>query len=93
MRGFLRPKPVVVPARDLVPEASRIVPAPNQFSHVLARRQPYFLDEAGSSRRRGGYFAKGTKVLLLARRGAYCRVADRRGLYVEVPCDALRPLE
>ena len=93
MRGFLRPKPVVLPPRALVPKGPRIVPAPNQFSHALARRQPYFFDKAGPSRRPDGYFPKGTKVLVLARRGAYCRVADRRGLYVEIPCDALRVLQ
>jgi hypothetical protein len=92
MRGFVRPKPVVVSPKAMVPKATHITPAPNQFSHALARRAPYYFEKAARGRTPDGYFAKGTKVLVLGRRGAYCRVADRRGLYVEIPCDALRPL-
>lgn len=93
MKGFVQPKPVVLSAKALVRQPSRIRPAPNQFTHALVRREPYFFAGARRPQEPDGYFAKGTKVVLLARRaGKYCRVADRRGLYVEVACDALRKL-
>jgi hypothetical protein len=92
MKGFVEPRRVVLSDKALVREPSRIRPAPNQFTHALVRREPYFF--VGTGRRAAepdGYFSRGTKVVLLGRGGGrYCRVADRRGLHVEVRCESLR---
>jgi hypothetical protein len=92
MKGFLAPKAVVLDPGALVPAPS-IVPPPNRFTHVLRRREPYYVPaKAGRPEGPAGHFAKGTRVVLLGRRGRYGRVADRRGRHVEVELESLEAL-
>jgi len=78
----------------LVPGRNLIAPAPNQFTHEVARAQPYYFTRAQPGMAPDGEFAAGTKVvLLLYDGGATCRVADDRGLYVETEYDSLRKLQ
>ena len=77
----------------MVPDKNIIRPAPNQFTHELTRAQPFYFDGAQQGRPPDGELPAGAKVVLLLHDGgAYCRVADGRGLYVEVEHDALRRL-
>ncbi|HEV2859664.1 MAG TPA: hypothetical protein VGX48_01505 [Pyrinomonadaceae bacterium] len=90
MEGFTRPEAEVLDEGSLVPGANLISPPPNQFTHVLARAQPYYY---GRGRRPDGEFPEGTKVVLMTYEGgARCRVADGRGLYVETKYDGLKKL-
>ena len=92
MRGFDKPKAVVLEPEALDQEATRMVPPPKEFTHEVIRREPYF-SRAKPAAVPAGHFAGGTKVLVLSRRGRkYCRVADRRGRCGEVDCGALRKL-
>jgi hypothetical protein len=93
MKGFIRPEVKVLPEGAVVPDRNVIKPAPNQFTHELTRPQPFYFDEARQSGPADGELGEGTPVVLLFHDGgAYCRVADGRGLYVEVEYDALRTI-
>ena len=37
-----RPKPEVLPASALIPTSNLIAPAPNQFTHEIARKAPFY---------------------------------------------------
>jgi hypothetical protein len=88
--GFLRPPAVVLPESATVPDKNLIVPAPNQFTHTLTRDQSFFYNSAESAKSPDGALAAGTEVVLLVYDGGqYCRVADTRGLYVEIEYSAL----
>lgn len=92
MRGMLRPKARVVPASALVPPDRLVQPPPNQFTHVVRERQPYYYD-ARPGKRPDGEFAEGTPVVLMVHdRGRMCRVVDGRGLYVMTVWKGLRKL-
>jgi hypothetical protein len=93
VRGFKRPQARVLRENALIPEGNLISPAPNQFTHELTRAQPFYYADARKGAQPNGEFPTGTKVVLLVRkRGGYCRVADERGLYVEIACDSLKKL-
>jgi hypothetical protein len=88
MKGFRRPKMVVLPERALPPEGN-LVERPARLSHVLAHRQPYFYSLTTTES--DGSFDSGTRVALLSRDGPWCRVVDEQGLSVFTPCDGLQP--
>jgi hypothetical protein len=91
--GFARPEAEVLTEKALIPGQNLIAPAPNQFTHEVARAQPYYFTGAQSGMAPDGEFPAGAKVVLLHYAGgAYCRVADGRGLYVETEYDSLRKL-
>ena len=91
--GFVRPEAEVLAEKALVPGRNLIAPAPNQFTHEVARAQPYYFTGAQPGMAPDGEFSAGAKVvLLLYDGGVYCRVADGRGLYVETEYDSLRKL-
>ena len=93
MKGFETPQAQVVDETAVVPDANLIKPAPNQFTHQLSREEPYFYQGAQRGRPPDGTFSSGTKVVLMVYDGgAYCRVADSRGLYVETGYEALANL-
>jgi hypothetical protein len=90
---FLRPEAVVLGENAMVPDRNIISPAPNQFTHELTRPQSFYFDGAQQGTPANGEFRAGTKVVLLVYDGGnYCRVADERGLYVEIEYDSLRKL-
>jgi hypothetical protein len=91
--GFARPEAEVLAEKALIPGPNLIAPAPNQFTHEVARAQPYYFTGAQSGMAPDGEFSAGTLVVLLLHDGGvYCRVADGRGLYVETEYDSLRKL-
>ena len=92
MKGFVRPDAVVLPESAMVPDENVIRPAPNRFTHELARPQPFHFGPAGQEGRPpDGELPAGTRVVLLVHDGGpRCRVADARGIYVEVDYDALK---
>jgi len=93
MEGFLRPKATVLPESALIPEKNLISPAPNQFTHRLMREQIYYYDMAREGVPPDGLLPAETKVVLLVHDGGErCRIADGRGLYVEIEYVALRKL-
>jgi hypothetical protein len=93
MEGFIRPEAVVLPESALVPDGNVIRPAPNRFTHELTRNEPFYYGGAQQGGPPDGELPVGTKVVLLFHdAGAYCRVADGRGLYVEVGYDGLRAI-
>ncbi len=93
VEGFVRPEATVLPEEALIPPRNLILPAPNQFTHELARSQPYYFAAAQQGMAPDGVFPAATPVTLLFYRGGpYCRVADGRGLYVEVEYESLRKL-
>ncbi|MFN8466929.1 MAG: hypothetical protein U0X20_15355 [Caldilineaceae bacterium] len=88
-----RPKPEVLPASALIPTSNLIEPAPNQFTHEIARQAPFYYTASDEGRPPDGTFARGTPVVLLHDGGGgRCYVADGRGLYVVVDRKALRRL-
>jgi hypothetical protein len=89
---FTRPERRVLGDKSLVPEANVVAPPPNQFTHELARDEPYFYATKGESSAPDGELVEGTKVVVLLRRNRRCRVVTATGLYVEVGCTSLRPL-
>jgi hypothetical protein len=92
MERMLRPKAVVVPKSALVPRGKHLRPPPNQFTHVVRDRQPYYYG-ARPSKRPDGEFAKGTKVVLMVHdKGKMCRVVDGQGRYVLTAFEGLRRL-
>jgi hypothetical protein len=91
--GFVRPQATVLSAKALIPDANLILPAPNQFTHVLTRPQPYYFTEPEAGAEPDGKFPRGTKVVLLAHPGGpYCRVADGEGRHVVIQCASLKRL-
>ena len=94
MKGFVRPKATILDEHALVPGENLITPAPNQFTHELPHAQPYYFTGAQQGRPPDGELPAGAKVVLLAYDGgSYCRVADERGLYVELEYQSLKRLE
>lgn len=92
MKGMLRPAQTVVPASAMNPEAAVVSPPPNQFTHAVRARQPFYVGSLLTGEP-GGTLAPGAKVVLMVRgRGDVCRVVDRRGRYVTTSCKGLRPL-
>lgn len=93
MEGFVRPETVVLPESALIPDKNLISPAPNQFTHELTREQPYYYTSAQEGIPPDGRLPAGANVVLLVYEGGErCRVADGRGLYVEVEYAALKRL-
>ena len=93
MKGMRRPKATVLPDTALVPGGNVIKPAPNQFTHELVGTVPYHYGEARHGGLPDGELATGSKVILLWHGGGpRCRVADGRGLYVEIALASLRKL-
>jgi hypothetical protein len=93
MEGFIRPTAAVLAEEAMVPPENLISPAPNQFTHELARRAPYYFTSARQAKTPDGHFAAGTKVALLVYDGGdFCRVVDGQGLYVEIAYDDLKKL-
>jgi len=77
----------------MVPDKNIIRPAPNQFTHELTRAQLFYFDGVQQGRTADGELPAGTRVVLLIHDGGpRCRVADARGLYVEVEYDALKQI-
>jgi hypothetical protein len=91
---YVRPKPRVLSERSLVPQANQIRPAPNHFTHQLIITEPFYFGSEADSDAPDGQLDAGTKVVLLRYDGgARCRVADGRGLYVEISYANLAKLE
>jgi hypothetical protein len=88
----LRPDPVVLSEGAVVPDANLIDPAPNRFTHELARDEPYRFDVHPRRPKPDGVLAAGTPVAVLVEGPETCRVATGSGLYVDVPAGALRAL-
>jgi hypothetical protein len=94
MEGFLRPPSTVLPENAVVPDRNLIVPAPNTFTHTLTSDQPFSYTTLEGAAVPDGELAKGTSVVLMVYDGGHvCRVVDGRGLYVEIACQSLKPLE
>ena len=88
-----RPEADVLPDGALVPDRNLIAPAPNQFTHELVRPQSFRFDGVSDGAPPSGQLAAGTPVVLLVHDGGpRCRVADGRGVYVEIEYDSLRRL-
>jgi hypothetical protein len=86
MGHFLRPSPVVLPGNALVPDKNVLQPPPNQFTHRLRERTPFYF-EAGGEGTPSGYLEKGSRVILM-RQGEEqqdCWVGTEQGLYVRTP--------
>jgi hypothetical protein len=92
MERMLRPEPVVVPDSALVPSANQLRPPPNQFTHQVRKRQPFYYG-AKPSKQPDGEFEVGTKVVLMVHdKGKMCRVVDGQGLYVLTAFEGLKKL-
>lgn len=89
MKGFRRPKMVVLPERAMPPEAN-LVERPARLTHVLTEVQPYFYSPRTTES--AGSFDAGTRVALLSSEGGRCRVVNEHGLSVFTSCDGLQPL-
>jgi hypothetical protein len=89
---MLRPDPVVLGEGAVVPDANLIQPAPNRFTHELARDEPYRFDTHPGTAESDGVLVAGTPVAVLVEGPEICRVATGSGLYVDVPAAALRAL-
>jgi len=88
---MIRPKAVVLSDAAMVPGRNLIDPPPNQFTHQLRKSQPYYYTQAQGAATPDGEFAVGTQVVFMTYDGgAYCRVVDARGLYVETAYEGLR---
>jgi hypothetical protein len=81
---MLRPETVVLSDEAVVPEANVIRPAPNRFTHRLLVDEPYRFDRPQGADAPDGVLPAGTPVVMLVEGADRCRVADGRGLYVEV---------
>jgi len=93
MKGIIRPEAVVLDENAIIPSKNLISPAPNQFTHKLTRTQPYYYTGARQQKSPEGELPAGREIVLLVYEGGrYCRVADGRGLYVEIEYDALKKL-
>jgi hypothetical protein len=89
---MLRPEPVVLGEEALVPDRNVIDPPPNRFTHELTDDEPYRFDRPETVGEFDGVLPAGTPVALLVDGPERCRVADGRGLYVEVRRASLREL-
>jgi len=87
MKGFRRPKMVVLPEQAL-PPAGNLVEPPEQLTHVLTQHQPYFYSL--TSTEPAGNFDAGTKVALLGGDGRRCRVVSEHGLSVFTSCEGVQ---
>jgi hypothetical protein len=93
MERMLRPEPVVVPDSALVPPGNQVRPPPNQFTHEVRKRQPFYYGTK-PTKEPDGEFTPGTKVVLMVHdKGKMCRVADESGLYVLTAYDGLKKLK
>jgi hypothetical protein len=93
MKGFVRPKAEVLDDEALIPAKNLITPPPNQFTHEAIGPVPFFYDHWQKDKNSDGQFPAGTPLLLLVYTDRdYCRVADSRGLYVEVEYKGLKKL-
>jgi len=93
MKGFQRPAFIVLPENSIVPDENLITPPPNQFTHELIRREPFYFIGPQQDRPPDGELSEGTKVVLLVYEGdAYCHVADEQGLYIVVAYHSLREI-
>lgn len=92
MDKVIRPKTVVLPESAQLPDRNVLRPPPNQFTHEIVEKQPYYYVGIDQGAPPEGQFAAGTRVVLLRHDGAECWVADGRGLYVATGCSGLRPL-
>jgi len=87
-----RPRAMVVAKSAMVPDRVLVEPAPNQFTHELLKRQPYYYGTRAAARASGS-FEKGTHVVLMVHDGGrMCRVVNRQGLYVLTAFTGLTPL-
>lgn len=88
---MLRPEAEVLSDAALVPDQYLIKPPPTHFTHEIVKSQPYYYGETRDTP--AGEFAAGTRVQLKSYDGgAYCRVVDEQGLYVDTAYDGLRSL-
>lgn len=79
---------------SLIPPEGQIRPPPNEFSHRVVHSEPFYFRRKADSDAPDGQLAAGSKVLLLRTEdGTRCRVADERGLYVEVSRSSLSALK
>lgn len=93
MKGFVRPTFVVLPENSIVPDENLITPPPNQFTHELTRREPFYFTGPQQGRPPEGELPEATRIVLMVYDGGgYCRVVDERGLYVVIAYDGLRKL-
>lgn len=91
--GWLRPEYEVLNEGSVIPPENQIQPPPNQFTHRVLNDEPFFLRSQAVSDVPDGELVAGTKVVLLRRDGAArCRVADGRGLHVEIGFGSLADL-
>lgn len=92
--GWLRPESVVLGEGSLIPPENQIRPAPNRFTHQLVDAEPFYFRCHAGRNAPDGRLEAGTRVVLLRYDGgARCRVADGRGLHVEVSYGSLAELE
>jgi hypothetical protein len=93
MKGIIRPKARVLGSKALVPKKNLIRPHPNQFTHELTRRAPYYFAAPQPGAAADGELPAGTPVVLLTRAsGPYSWVVDGQGLYVAVRSASLKKL-
>lgn len=88
-----RPEAIVLPNSSLIPSDCLISPPPNQFTHEVARSQPFYASQGAPSDPPTGQFETGAKVVLLYHDGGeLCRVVDAAGRYVGTRFDGLRKI-
>ena len=93
MEGMKRPEAIVLPESSLIPSDCLISPPPNQFTHEVARSQPFYASRGLPSGPPAGQFEAGAKVVLLYPDGGeLCRVVDAAGRYVDTRFDGLRKI-
>ena len=91
---YLRPESLVLSEGSLIPPENQIRPPPNHLTHVLVDAAPFYFGSDSSASAPDGQLEAGTRVVLLRYDGgAQCRVADGRGLYVEVSYGNLTKLD
>jgi hypothetical protein len=90
--GYVRPESVVLGEGSVVPPENQLRPPPNRFTHRLTKDEPFYFGTEQGAGQPDGQLAAGTEVVLLQQDGTRCRVADGRGLYVEVGCESLAEL-
>jgi hypothetical protein len=88
----LRPEIVVLGDEALVPAGNVVRPPPTRFTHELVVDEPYHLDRPDHAPEPDGVMRAGTRVVLLHQGHDRCRVADGRGLAIEVRRASLREL-
>ena len=93
MDGFLRPPAEVLPESAMVPPQNLVSPPPNQFTHRVRARTPFFYGAGAEGAPPDGEFAEGTRVVLLVREAeGRCRVVSEQGVYAQTQAAALEPL-